>query len=152
MIYGVNSAQQVSEELAVADITLVEIDLRRRYAGGWPVRVHWCGERVEDDDVVTEREEPVQVCDPMNPAPPVTSIFTALAPPVIRDLAVYVEGRCACRPPGKLSRTLEPEVTQAVTTRARGLDDRPGDRRRLLRIQPGPQHRPRSPASRSYPT
>ena len=79
MVDGVHPAQQVGEQLAVADITLVEVDLGTQIGGLAAVPVHWLGQRVQHDEVMPEASSRSQVCEPMNPAPPVTRIFIACA-------------------------------------------------------------------------
>ena len=58
MVDGVNAAQEVRDEVAVAGVALVEVDLGTQVRGP-PIPVYRRGQRVEHDDVVPEREEPV---------------------------------------------------------------------------------------------
>jgi hypothetical protein len=54
--------------------------------------------------------------------------------PVKRSLAVHVERRRRGRAPGELGCAPESEITQLFPSRARGLDNRPGNGRRLPRV------------------
>ena len=58
MVHGVDSAQKVPQQVLVADVTLVEVDVGVQ-VGGRPTSVDRRRQRVEDDDLVTELEEPV---------------------------------------------------------------------------------------------
>ena len=53
MVDGVYAAEQVGEQIAIAGVALVEVDLGTRYAGP-PVAVYRRSQRVEDDDVMSE--------------------------------------------------------------------------------------------------
>ena len=59
MVDRVHPAQQVGEQVPVADVALVEVDLGAQVGGLAPVPVHWLGERVQHHDVMAEAEQPV---------------------------------------------------------------------------------------------
>ena len=58
VVDGVDPAQQVGEQVAVADVALVEVGPGAQVRG-LSVPVYRRGQRVEHDDVVPEREQPV---------------------------------------------------------------------------------------------
>ena len=79
VVNRVHPAQQVGEQVPVADVALVEVDLGTQVGRLAAVPVHWLGERVQHNDVMSEASSRSQVCEPMKPAPPVTRIFISCA-------------------------------------------------------------------------
>ena len=151
VVDGVHPAQEVREQVAVADVALVEVDLRAQVRGP-PVPVHRRGQRVEHDDVMPERQEPVAGVRADEPGAAgdkdlhfrrfrrrsATSRYTSRV-----AAAVAPQVNCAG--------ALESEVAQAIPARPDRLDDGPGDGRRDPWGRPGPRLRPRSPAWRWCP-
>ena len=103
MVDGVDPPQEVGEQVPVADVALVEVDLRAQVRG-WPSR---CTGGVSASSTTTScpsASRRSQVWEPMNPAPPVTRIL--IVSPVLPPLggfAVNVEGGRGGRPPGELA-------------------------------------------------
>ena len=58
VVHGVDTAQEVREQIPVADVTLVELDIRAQMASGGP---WWTGgvERVEHHHLVPDGQEPL---------------------------------------------------------------------------------------------
>ena len=58
MVDGIHAAQKVGDQIAVAGVTLVEVDFGTQVRR-LPVLVDRRGQRVEHDDLVSKRQQPV---------------------------------------------------------------------------------------------
>ena len=128
VVDGVDPTQQVRDQIAVADVALVEVDLGTQVRGP-PVPVYRRGQRVEHDDVVSERQEPVAgVRSDESGASGDEDLHFCRCAPALGDLAIHVEGRRGRRrprelagPPESLSRSRS-RLGPTASTMARAMD------------------------------
>ena len=131
MVDGVHLTQQARDKVPVADVTVIEVDVRAEIAGP-PVPVDRRRQRVEHQDPVPEREQSVARVRADEAGTAGDQYLHADAGlPMVGGLAVDIQSRRrGCRP-RELARPPDSGVRQAVPVLADSTDDGLGDGLRL---------------------
>ena len=70
MVDRVDATEEVSDETAVADVTLIKVDIGTHMCRAPPAQMNGGDQRVEHHDIVSVRDEPVTRVRSDEPCPP----------------------------------------------------------------------------------